>query len=154
MEKTEKKERSLHKEKLMCSVCGKKISSGEDYSRDLISDKIVCAHCNGYADFRNSDEITQKFCDLLAQFLTAYFQEAEIKPLEYYVTLFRFPGEKYEEPMVQVIYPDLQDFNHLELRDELEVNFKRFLAAHSGDLGEFKAFRALQRKFRFVIQRA
>lgn len=154
MEKTEKKERSLHKGKSMCSVCGKKISSGEDYSRDLISDEIICAHCNGYADFRKSDEATQKFCDLLAQFLTAYFHKAEIKPLEYYISLFRFPGEDYEEPMVQVIYPDLQNLNPLELRDELEEGFKQFLAEHAENVEEFKALRTLQRKFRFVIQRA
>ena len=67
--------------------------------------------------------------------------------------MFIFPGEEYKEPMIKIIYPDKDTFNNLEIRDEIEEKFKQFLANNSTNLEEFKDFRNIQKKFRFVVQR-
>ena len=45
LEKSEEKE-SIVKKKSICSICGKKIHSGEFYSTSIITGKITCSDCD------------------------------------------------------------------------------------------------------------
>lgn len=106
-----------------------------------------------YIEYVKSDDLTMKFSELLEQFLAKYFKRTAFKPLTYKFLMFIFPGEEYKEPMIKIIYPDNNDFNNLEIRDEIEEKFKQFLTNNSTNLEEFKDYRNIQKKFRFVIQR-
>ena len=106
-----------------------------------------------YIEYVKSDDLTMKFSELLEQFLAKYFKRTAFKPLIYKFLMFVFPGEEYKEPMIKIIYPDNNDFNNLEIRDEIEEKLKKFLANNSTNLEEFKDFRNIQKKFRFVVQR-
>ncbi len=46
MEKIGEKDLALQKGKSICSMCGKKIPSGEYYSKSIISGKITCSNCD------------------------------------------------------------------------------------------------------------
>lgn len=106
-----------------------------------------------FLEYISSDKLMQEFYDLLVSFLTKYFKTADPKPLTCEFKLFYFPGENYKDPMVKITYSDTEDFNNLMIRDEIEENFKHYLAEQSEKLEKFKAFRRIQRKFRFVVQR-
>ena len=108
---------------------------------------------DNYIEYVKSDDLTMKFSELLEQFLAKYFKRTAFKPLIYKFLMFVFPGEEYKEPMIKIIYPDNNDFNNLEIRDEIEEKLKQFLANNSTNLEEFKDFRNIQKKFRFVVQR-
>jgi len=108
---------------------------------------------DNYIEYVKSDDLTMKFSELLEQFLAKYFKRTAFKPLIYKFLMFVFPGEEYKEPMIKIIYPDNNDFNNLEIRDEIEEKLKKFLANNSTNLEEFKDFRNIQKKFRFVVQR-
>jgi len=108
---------------------------------------------DNYIEYVKSDDLTMKFSELLEQFLAKYFKRTAFKPLIYKFLMFIFPGEEYKEPMIKIIYPDNNDFNNLEIRDEIEEKLKQFLANNSTNLEEFKDFRNIQKKFRFVVQR-
>ncbi len=106
-----------------------------------------------YSEYVNSKDLLFKFSEFLEKFLATYFQKSIKKPHICELMMFVFPGEDYQEPMINIIYPDSDDFNNLEIRDDIEDRFKVFLVNNSKDLEEFKTFRQVQKKFRFVIQR-
>jgi len=78
---------------------------------------------------------------------------SDIKIKECIFSIFTFPGEDYEEPMIEIIFPKKEDFNNLEVKDDIEEKFKRVLVKNSKDFEEFKTFRKIEKKFRFVIER-
>ncbi|MHA1253335.1 MAG: hypothetical protein ACTSRP_25385 [Candidatus Helarchaeota archaeon] len=106
-----------------------------------------------FINYIQLNELTLKFGMLLEEFLKQYFNNSLIKPLKCILTMFIFPGENYKEPMIKIIFPDTDDFNNLKIRDDIEEKFKIFLVNKSENVEEFKAFRNIQKKFRFVIQR-
>jgi DNA-directed RNA polymerase subunit RPC12/RpoP len=46
MEKTEENDSTLKKPENICSICGRKIPSGEFYSKSIITGKITCSNCD------------------------------------------------------------------------------------------------------------
>ena len=115
--------------------------------------KVKVEKSDIYIEYVKFNELMLRFSELLEQFLTKYFKKSTFKPLFCKFLMFNFPGEEYKEPMIKIIYPDKNDFNNLEIRDEIEERFKLSLANNSKNLEEFKDFRKIQKKFRFVIQR-
>lgn len=106
-----------------------------------------------YLEYINSEDIILRFSEILEDYLTYYFKLSYNKPIKCEFMMFIFPGEDYEEPMIKITYSDSDEFNNLEIRDDIEEKFKRFLVKKSENLDKFKAFRQVQKKFRFVIQR-
>jgi hypothetical protein len=106
-----------------------------------------------YIKYISSDQLLLRFSNILEAFLLNYFRMSEIKIKECLFSIFTFPGEDYEEPMIEIIFPKQEDFNNLEVKDDIEEKFKRVLVKNSKDFEEFKTFRKVQKKFRFVIER-
>ncbi|MHA1378307.1 MAG: hypothetical protein ACTSRG_07985 [Candidatus Helarchaeota archaeon] len=106
-----------------------------------------------YLNFIKNNPNLLKLDKHLSQFLFNYFQKCDFKPLEYKFKMFVFPGEAYKEPMVKIIYPNDENFDNLKLRDDLEGNFKQYLAKISSDLNEFKIYLKTLHKIRFIVRR-
>jgi hypothetical protein len=121
------------------------------YLEDLY--KVRIDKSNKYSTYVNSEDVILKFSEILEDYLAYYFKLSNNKPIICELSMFVFPGEDYEEPMIKITYPDSNDFNNLEIRDDIEEKFKLFLVNKSEDLEEYRAFRQVQKKFRFVIQR-
>ena len=106
-----------------------------------------------FLEYVNNNDVLLEFSELLTLFLKDYFIDIVLKPLIIKLMIFIFLGEEYREPMIKIIFPDTDNFNNLEIRDDIEEKFKLFLVNHSENIEEFKAFRNTQKKFRFVIRR-
>ncbi len=115
--------------------------------------KVKIEKSKTYTEYVNSESLLLNLSDFLEEFLAKYFQISIFKPLLCELLLFVFPGEEYKEPMIKIIFPDNDDFNNLEIRDDIEEKFKQFLVNNSENLEEYKSLRNSQKKFRFVIQR-
>ena len=115
--------------------------------------KVKITKSEGYTIYVNSEQILLNFSKILEEFLDYFFKFSFNKPIICELVMFIFPGEDYEEPMTRIVYPDTDDFNNLKIRDDIEEKFKLFLVNKSLDLEEYKTFRQVQKKFRFVIQR-
>ncbi|MFX1384742.1 MAG: hypothetical protein ACFFBP_20135 [Promethearchaeota archaeon] len=121
------------------------------YSEKLYNVKID--KNNEYSTYVHSEELILIFSEILEEFLSYYFKLSYYKPITCELTMFVFPGEEYEEPMIKIIYPNSNDFNNLKIRDDIEEKFKLFLVNKSEDLEQYKKYRQIQKKFRFIIQR-
>jgi len=116
-------------------------------------DKVTIEKSEDYSEYVNSEDLISSFSEILEEYLVYYIKMSINKPITCELLMFVFPGEDYKEPMIKIVYPDSDDFNNLEIRDDLEEKFKVFLVNNSKDLEEYKAFRQIQKKFRFVIKR-
>ena len=106
-----------------------------------------------YLDFIQLNPQTQNFSNLLIEFLIEYLNDSIFKPIECKLLMFNFPGEDYSEPMIKFIFPDVDEFDNLKIKDDIEKKFKIFLVNNSNDFKEFQIFRQIQQNFRFIIRR-
>jgi predicted HTH domain antitoxin len=126
---------------------------GPDTVQEVQKDFDKIEKSGDYSEYVNSEDLILKFSEILEEFLANFFKISTYKPITCELLMFVFPGEDYEEPMIKIVYPDSDDFNNLEIRDDIEEKFQLFLVNESEDLEEYKTFRRVQKKFRFVIQR-
>jgi len=118
-----------------------------------VHDEVKIEKTENFTEYVSSDEITIHFSELLEHFLTKYFKISAFSPLVCEMLMFIFPGEEYIEPMIKIVYPNSDDFDNIKIRDDIEEKFNHFLVNNSENLEEYRAFRKIQKKFRFVIQR-
>jgi len=106
-----------------------------------------------YLDYIKKDDLLKEFAILLDNFLTDYFLNTEFKPLRCELIIFNFPGEDYSEPMVRLTFPDIDDFDNLIIKDNIEEQFVNYLVNESNTIYQFREFKKIQKKFRFTIRR-
>ncbi len=106
-----------------------------------------------YIDYIRQEKLFATFSKELETFLLDYFKSSNTSPIECKLAIFQFFGEDYSEPMIKIKYPDSSDFDNLKIKDDIEEKFKLFLVNTSKDADQFRDYRQIQKKFRFVIRR-
>ncbi len=108
---------------------------------------------HNYQSYIKTNPEIKLFSDILKNFLLEYFKNSDFLPEKCRLMMFNFYGEDYSEPMIKITYPNEDRYDNLKMKDELEEKFKVYLVKISKDVNEFKEFRKIQKKFRFVIYR-
>jgi len=125
--------------------------------KPLIEDEFIAIKLKkstAYLDYvkRKEEKSVNNFASLLDNFLNNYFIISEYKPLRCILEMFNFPGEDYSEPMIKMIFPDFDDFNNLEIKDNIEQEFLKYLVQESKNINEFRDYKKILKNFRFVIR--
>ena len=63
-----------------------------------------------YSDFISKDPARQKFAAHLSNFLGQEFKSAKFKPIKYHFSIYLDPESDFSAPMVEIVYPDNQEF--------------------------------------------
>ncbi|MHA1798211.1 MAG: hypothetical protein ACTSVY_07145 [Candidatus Helarchaeota archaeon] len=95
----------------------------------------------------------QDFSNKLFGFIEKFMEDTSLRPCDYLIDLFRYPGESNEEPMLLIYFKDDENFDIVKLIDEVNKAILKYLVSLSKNIDDFKELRNKYEKFRLIIRR-
>jgi len=95
----------------------------------------------------------QEFSNILFDFINEYYDRAVKKPSNFRFHVFIYPGEGYQDPMLEIFFKNDEDFNMVTLIKNTNLALKEYLVQVSGNIEDFRQLRKIQKKFQIIINR-